>query len=87
MVQERANENSNISIMVSLIDILRQNGAVIQDGHVVMTCIEISKAADEYAHDSVESELQSLLDTHSTQAYWPAIIKQRINKLKGRNNG
>lgn len=73
--------------MVSLIEILRRNGAIIEDGHVVMTCIEMSKAADEYAHDFVESELQSLLVTHSTQAYWPSIIKQRINQLKGNNNG
>lgn len=32
-------------------------------------------------------ELQTLLETNSTQAYWPAIIKQRINQLKGNDNG
>lgn len=68
--------------MVSLIDILRKHKAVIQNSQVIMSCVEISKAADEYAHDSVISELQSLLDENSTQAYWPAIIKQRINQLK-----
>jgi len=32
-------------------------------------------------------ELETLLETNSTQAYWPAIIKQRINQLKGNDNG
>lgn len=32
-------------------------------------------------------ELEKLLETNSTQAYWPAIIKERINQLKGNNNG
>jgi len=69
--------------MVSLTEILRKHGAQIEFGRVVMTTVEVDKAATEYAHAFIISELQDLLDRNSSQAYWPAIIKQRINQLKG----
>jgi hypothetical protein len=73
--------------MLNLVDVLRNNEAIFEGQSVVMTCRSIDKAATEYAHLFVISELENLLQEHSTQAYWPAIIKQRINQLKGNDNG
>ena len=73
--------------MLSLIEVLRKHKAIINDGAVIITPQNIRDAADEYVHDSIVRELESLLETNSTQAYWPAIIKERIKQLKGDNNG
>jgi len=73
--------------MLSLIDVLRSNGGVIENGAVMITCKDMDVAARLYVHNCVVKELESLLEINSTQAYWPAIIKQRINQLKGNNNG
>lgn len=72
--------------MLSLSDVLRNNNAVIDRGNVMITCKDIDKAVTEYSHEAVVLELEDLLERHSTQSYWPAIIKQS-NQLKGNNNG
>ncbi len=69
--------------MLSITDILKRNGAVVKDGYVTIRCIDIDKAMNEYRHCSALCELQDLIKSNSTQAYWPAIIKQRINQLNG----
>jgi hypothetical protein len=74
-------------IMLSLIDVLRSNGGIVENGAVMITCKGIDQAVTTYAYEYVIKELESLLQNNSTQAYWPAIIKQRINQLKGENNG
>ncbi len=81
---EQLNVNSiKIKAMLSLIEVLRNNNAVIDRGNVMISCRDIDKAVTEYAHSHVISELEDLLNRHSTQAYWPAIIKERIKQLKG----
>ena len=69
--------------MPSLIEVLINNNAVIDRGNVMISCRDIDTAVVEYSNSVVVSELEDLLNRHSTQAYWPAIIKERIKQLKG----
>lgn len=68
--------------MTTLSDVLKNNNAVFNGQHITITTRDMDKAATEYAYAAIICELEDLLENHSTQSYWPAIIKHRINQLK-----
>jgi hypothetical protein len=67
---------------MSIIDLLKKHGAEFNGEKITITCRGISKVLDEYSHDGVIAELQDILDCHSTQAYYPSILRGRIKRYK-----
>lgn len=68
--------------MTTLIEILKNHNATISNGVITITARDMDEVANDIGREAIAVELQDILDRNSTQAYYPAIIKCRINSYK-----